>query len=91
MRTAGATVSSTVIVVDGIGQPVANAVVTGMWSGVVLGSFVTAITNGSGRAIFVSPHLTFHGPVQFSVMIVSKAGVVYDIGRNVKSSASIFY
>jgi serralysin len=79
---------ATVTVRDGNGQPVAGAVVTGQWSGLVSGSG-SGTTNASGVATIDSPKSKKAGSTTFTVTTVTKAGNSYDASRNVASSVTV--
>jgi serralysin len=77
----------TVTVQRADGQPMAGAVVTAQWSGLVKGT-VTGTTDTAGIVVFKSKTVRKTGTVTLTVTNVSKAGATYDKARNVVTSAS---
>lgn len=63
------------------GDPVANATVSGNWSGLFNGS-VSGVTGADGTVSFVSFKTKNSGSVTFTVTNVSAAGYSYDEGEN---------
>ncbi len=77
-----------VYVVNGSGQPVSGATVSGSWSGVVFGSSMS-VTGSDGSVSLPSPKTYSYGTFTFRVTGVSAAGLSYDPTRNLETSDSI--
>lgn len=86
VRRAGALVR----VLDTTGKPVANATVSGAWSGVVTGT-ATVSTDSQGFASFTSPNSKKSGTYVFTVRSISSTGYVYDANGNAMTSNSITF
>ncbi|WP_157269760.1 PKD domain-containing protein [Azohydromonas aeria] len=85
-----ANASARVKVVDSNGLPVAGAVVTGAWSGLVSASGVTATTDASGVAAFTSASSKKSGSFVFAVTNVARSGYSYAAGANTETRDFIF-
>jgi len=82
--------TAAVKVLNGSGQPVAGAVVTGTWSGIVGRTGATASTGSNGVASLVSPNTrSTSGSFVFTVTGVTLAGHEYQPGANTETSDSI--
>ncbi len=79
---------ATVQVEDTNGFPVADATVTGNWSGAVSGNS-TGTTLADGTVELSSPSVKDGGTFTFTVTDVSVSGASYDPGLNVETSDSI--
>ena len=79
---------ATVKIVDQYGNPVGNAGVTGVWSGVVTAS-QSGITADDGTVEFISPKTKTSGEFIFSVDGVTASGYVYSPEDNVQVWNSI--
>ncbi|WP_286817413.1 PKD domain-containing protein [Desulfobacter sp. UBA2225] len=79
---------ATVKVVDQYGNPIENAAITGVWSGVVRAS-QSGITAGDGTVMFTSPKTKTSGEFVFSVNGVTASGYVYSPDDNVLELNSI--
>jgi len=66
-----------VSVVDGLGQPVQGATVTGQWNGVISTGDTTRTTDAVGIATFYSSRSRTPGDVQFCVAGISYGGLVH--------------
>jgi hypothetical protein len=75
-------------VVDQYGNPIENAAITGVWSGVVTAS-QSGITAGDGTVMFTSPKTKSSGEFVFSVNGVTASGYVYSPDDNVLELNSI--
>lgn len=75
--------------VDGDGRPVAGAVVTGAWSGLVTQNGATATSDGNGVARFSSPTSKRSGVFVFTVSGVSANGYQYQPATNTETTDSI--
>jgi chitinase len=84
----GSYAQGTVTIQRADGQPMAGAVVTAQWSGLVKGT-ATATTDSAGSAVFKSKTVRKAGTVTLTVTSVSKAGATYDRARNVVTSAAV--
>ena len=71
--------TATVRIVDQNGQNVANATVTGTWSGAVSGS-ASGVTGTNGTVAINSPKTRTNGTFTFCVTNVSGTGVTYSGG-----------
>jgi beta-glucanase (GH16 family) len=78
-----------VSVVDGLGQPVAGAAVTGAWSGAISTGDTARTTDSTGTATFYSSRTRTTGMVNFCVANVSAAGLDYVSGSNVETCDEI--
>jgi mannan endo-1,4-beta-mannosidase len=80
----------TVSVVDGSGNPVGSATVTGEWSGLVSGGDNSKVTNSSGIAgPFYSNRTTQTGVITFCVTSISKNGMTYNPNANSQTCISV--
>jgi len=80
----------TVSVVDGNGNPVGSATVTGEWSGLVSGGDNSRVTNSSGVAgPFYSNRTTQTGVITFCVTSISKNGMTYNPNANSQTCISV--
>ena len=79
---------ATVKIVDDYGNPVKEAVVTGVWSGVVTAS-QSGITTGDGTVVFTSPKTKTSGEFVFTVDGVTASGYLYSPEDNVQAWNSI--
>jgi len=80
--------NAAVLVLDGAGQPIAGAKVSGRWSGVVRGTSTLA-TDASGIARFSTGSVASTGAYIFTVAGVVLSGYEYDVTLNTESSDSI--
>ena len=85
----GTQVIARVSVVDGLGQPVAGAAVSGTWSGTITSGDTLRDTDAGGLATFYSSRTRTSGTVDFCVANVSLAGRTYDAATNVESCSTI--
>ena len=85
-RTARAVANVTIL--DGNGQPVTGATVTGTWSGLVSGTG-SAITASNGVASLTSPSTKSRGTFTFTVTGVTLPGYSYQPSSNVETADSI--
>lgn len=82
--------TAAVKVLNGSGQPVVGAVVTGNWSGIVKSIGATATTGSNGVASQVSPNSrSTTGSFVFTVTGVTLAGYEYQPAANTETSDSI--
>jgi subtilisin len=81
-------VAVTVTIRDSDGNPVANAMVTGEWSGAVSGA-ASGATGSAGTVTFATGNMSGGASVSFSVLDVVHASLAYDPGANVASSITI--
>ena len=82
--------TAAVKVLNGSGQPVPGAVVTGSWSGIVNSTGATATTGSTGIASLVSPNARkTSGSFVFTVTGVTLAGYEYQPATNTETSDSI--
>ena len=82
--------TAAVKVLNGSGQPVVGAVVTGNWSGIVSRTGATATTGSNGVASLVSPNSrSTTGSFVFTVTGVTLAGYEYQPATNTETSDSI--
>ncbi|MBH9576233.1 PKD domain-containing protein [Inhella proteolytica] len=89
-RNGQAKATAMVKVLNGSGQPVAGAVVTGNWSGIVSRTGATATTTSNGVANLVSPNTrSTSGSFVFTVTGVSLAGYAYQPATNTETSDAI--
>jgi len=84
---AGNTALATVTIISE-GSPVANATVTGEWSGLV-GGIVTGVTGSDGKVTLTSRKNKKSGDFVFTVTNVTAGGYDYDATKNVVTSNSI--
>jgi hypothetical protein len=77
-----------VTILDGAGNPVANAEVQGRWSGATSG-VVSGITDALGQVTFQSSWRWGGGTFTFTVTDVLRAGWLYDPAFNLETSDSI--
>jgi hypothetical protein len=77
-----ATGTATLTVTDGNRKPVAGAAVTGSWTGAVVSSPVSAVTNAKGVATIRSPSTKTTGTLTFTVTSITKSGLLYDPALN---------
>ncbi len=84
----GGRANAVVTVRDGSGNAVAGATVGGTWSGLATGS-ATAVTSGSGAAMFASANTRGRGTYIFTVTGVALAGYTYTPALNTETSDSI--
>ncbi|EHR69632.1 PDK repeat-containing protein [Burkholderiales bacterium JOSHI_001] len=80
--------NAAVKVVDGNGNPVAGATVTGAWSGLVGGS-ASGVTSSTGVVSFASASTRSAGTFVFTVTGVSLAGYQYQSTLNTETSDAI--
>jgi beta-glucanase (GH16 family) len=81
--------TATVRVVDGQGQLVSGATVTGQWSGLVSGGNTSFVTDASGMAgPFYSQKTRASGTIRFCVGGITKSGATYVPTANVESCDS---
>ena len=85
----GNQVITRVSVVDGLGQPVLGATVSGTWSGVITGGDTTRTTDTSGLATFYSSRSRTRGTVTFCVTNVTRGSLNYDQTLNLETCDSI--
>jgi len=76
-------------IVNGVGQPVADAAVSGAWSGIISNGDTARTTDGSGTATFYSARFRSSGQVTFCVGSVTASGLNYDEGANVGTCDTI--
>jgi PKD repeat protein/C1A family cysteine protease len=77
-----------VTILDAGDNPISNATVTGIWSGLVKGS-ATGITDAFGNVTLSSPKTKKTGVITFKVSNVSKSGYTYDAALNTETTDSI--
>ena len=80
--------SVTVQVLDETGAAVANATVSGVWSGSYTGS-ASCTTDSNGVCIVLSSKTKVASPVTFTVSGLTASGYVYDASMNVVSSVVV--
>jgi hypothetical protein len=80
--------NAAVRLLDGAGQPVVGATVTGRWSGLVGGN-VSGTTGGNGVVNFASATTRSSGTFTFTVTGASLANYQYDPSLNTETSDSI--
>lgn len=85
----GTQVIARVAIVDGLGNPVAGAAVSGSWSGVITSGDTARTSDSTGSATFYSSRTRSSGNVQFCVTGVSRDGMHYDPGANVETCDTI--
>lgn len=89
-KNGNAKATANVKVVNGSGQPVAGAVVTGNWSGLVSRTGATATTGSDGIASFTSANSrSTSGSFVFTVTAVSLSGYQYQPATNTETSDAI--
>jgi hypothetical protein len=81
--------TATVLVVDGNGNPVPGATVTGVWSGLVSTGDGSKVTGTNGKALFYSGRSSSSGTFTFCVTGVTLAGKTYNPAANVQTCGSI--
>jgi len=74
---------------DGVGQPVSDATVTGVWSGIITGGDTSRTTGSDGIATFYSARSRSAGNVSFCVNGVTAEGAVYDSSADTESCETI--
>jgi beta-glucanase (GH16 family) len=74
-----------VTLVNGNGQPVAGAAITGNWAGVITGGDGSRTTDANGVATFYSSRSSKAGSVTFCVSGVSLSGLTYDGSANTET------
>jgi beta-glucanase (GH16 family) len=72
-------------IVDGNGQVVQGATVTGAWSGVITGGDTIRVTDATGAATFYSQRSSAAGSVTFCVTNVAASGYSYASGSNAET------
>jgi hypothetical protein len=85
----GTQVIARVSVVDGLGQPVAGAAVSGSWSGAIAAGDTLRDTDAGGLATFYSARTRTAGTVNFCVTGITLAGRTYDAAANLESCQAI--
>jgi hypothetical protein len=78
-----------VTVVDGLGQPVSAATVTGAWSGAITSGDGSRVTDAAGTATFYSSRTRSPGTVNFCVTGIAAAGKTYDSAANLETCEAI--
>jgi hypothetical protein len=86
----GTTVFARVRVRDVTGSPVANATITGTWSGAATGP-ATLLTSSNGHALTSTPVLTGTGEAVFTVTSVNADKRSYQEGLNLETMDSIAF
>jgi len=81
--------TATVMVVDGVGNPVSGATVTGIWSGLVTTGDGSKTTGTNGSALFYSGRSSSSGTFTFCITSISKSGMTYDAVTNTETCDSI--
>jgi hypothetical protein len=74
-----------VTVVDGLGNPVSGATVTGSWTGPITGGDTSRVTSTSGLATFYSSRSQATGFETFCVTGVTLSGKSYDSDLNTET------
>jgi hypothetical protein len=82
---ANAAAQADVSIIDADGDPVANATVTGRWSGLV-SSTATGTTDSNGSVSLTSLNAKKSGTITFTVLDVSVDGYTYDESANIITS-----
>lgn len=82
-------VTSKITVLDGKGQPVQSAAVTGAWSGVIKSGGTVGLTDSTGSVTLTSAKSSTAGKVTFCVSKVAAAGLTYAAGANLATCSSI--
>jgi len=80
--------TAVVKVLDGSGNVVSGATVTGTWSGIISANG-SALSGSSGVASFTSPQTRAAGTFVFTVTGITLAGYSYDAMLNAETSDSI--
>jgi len=78
-----------VVVVNGLGEPVADASVDGAWSGIITRGDTRRTTDATGIATFYSARSRNSGDVTFCVTNISKAGMNYDDAADIEMCNTI--
>jgi endo-1,3-1,4-beta-glycanase ExoK len=78
-----------VIVMNGLGEPVADATVDGAWSGIITRGDTRRTTDATGTATFYSARSRDSGDVTFCVMNISKDGMNHDDGADVEACDTV--
>jgi beta-glucanase (GH16 family) len=78
-----------VIVLDGAGNPVSGAVVTGKWSGLVTTGDGSKTSAADGSALYYSGRSSSSGNFTFCVTGITKAGMTYLPSANLETCDSI--
>jgi phage tail tape-measure protein len=81
--------TANVLIVDGNGQPVSGATVTGAWSGLVTTGDGSKVTGADGKALFYSGRSSNPGTFTFCVTSVTLAGKTYNAAANAETCDSI--
>jgi beta-glucanase (GH16 family) len=89
LNSQGSQVIARVSIVDGLGQPVANAEVAGAWSGIISAGDTARSTDSNGVAVFYSARSRKTGQVTFCVTSAAASGMDYDEAANAESCNSI--
>jgi endo-1,3-1,4-beta-glycanase ExoK len=85
----GKQATAKVFVVNGLGEPVASATVTGLWSELTTGGDSSRVTNTEGAATFYSASTTGKGTFQFCVTGITKADMTYQPNLNAQTCGTI--
>jgi uncharacterized GH25 family protein len=85
---AGTSARATVRIVNGSGQPVQGATVSGGWTGLAK-SNSTATTDANGNAVLTSKVSRKKGTFTIAVTGVTRSGYTYNAGANVVTTTSI--
>jgi PKD repeat protein len=85
---AGTSARATVRIVNGSGQPVQGATVSGGWTGLAK-SNSTATTDANGNAVLTSKASRKKGTFAIAVTGVTRSGYTYNAGANVVTTTSI--
>ena len=80
--------SATVLALNGLGNPVQSARVTGTWTGAITGTS-SGLTDASGNVVVVSPKSSLKGTATFCVTSVAAAGLGYVSSANAATCVSI--
>jgi endo-1,3-1,4-beta-glycanase ExoK len=78
-----------VIVVNGLGEPVAEATVDGAWSGIITRGDTSRTTDATGTATFYSARSRDSGNIMFCVTNISKTGMNHDEEADTQTCATI--
>ena len=81
--------TASVTVVDGAGNPVSGATVSGIWSGLVTNGDGSKTTGANGTALFYSGRSSAAGTFTFCVTGITKSGMTYDAAANTETCDSI--
>ncbi len=84
----GNAAQATIRIVNGNGQPVHGATVSGRWTGLAKGTS-TETTNANGYAVMTSRHSKKNGTFTITVTDVTLSGSSYDPSANVATTMSI--